>query len=251
MVLNVATVKISDNMVLPLRIFINRKRILENNSSKTIFEAPLLSNNSIVSLKSPNVRLYLSEYDMRNLCEEIRNDLIFIAYEVSSPEILDKIIAKLRIGNSLPYKENVVSKTEGESNKFIASHVETITRVSKFKYKLHFKKNWELDIFINDVRKLSQLRHYLIFSKYRSILPPLIVRPDRRLLLVEHSASSRKPNILIEREEDEEDPFAMQPAEEKPEIKFKYKPVLNVMSCIDIHVLQRPRRHKSKPAEGN
>lgn len=113
---SIATVKIARDMVLPLRIFVNRKQILQTNdktsnkSNATIFEAPLLSNNSIICLKSPNTRIYLSQQDKKNLCDEIKEDLLLIVYELASPEIISSVLSKIRVGHSTDFQINVLPK---------------------------------------------------------------------------------------------------------------------------------------------
>lgn len=248
MTVSVATLRVGPKTVLPLRIFINRRQLAQNVSSKTVFETPLLSNNSIVSLKSPKTRIYLSNVDMLNLCNELRDDLLIIIYELTSPVILDTVLQKIRIGTTLDFQENVVNKIlDPQSNNsspndkepsFMTSHLTTITRISKLKYKLHFKFNWEVDIYINSTLKLSKIRQNLIF-KNRLSTPDIY---DRKSTFILDKSSVTIP------QEPSEDISLLLPEEEvidkKPSIAIKYKSVGTFLPCIDIHILQRPRRHK-------
>lgn len=247
MTVSVATLRVGPKTVLPLRIFINRRQLAQNGSSKTVFETPLLSNNSIVSLKSPKTRIYLSNVDMLNLCNELRDDLLIIIYELTSPVISDTVLQKIRVGTTLDFQENVVNKildlksktsSSDKESRFITSHLTTITRISKLKYKLHFKFNWEVDIYINNTLKLSKIRQNLIF-KNRHSTPDIYDRKSTFLL--------DKSSVIIPKEPSE-DVSLLLPEEEaidkKPAIAIKYKPVGTFLPCIDIHILQRPRRHK-------
>ncbi|QHS71414.1 DNA-binding protein SAW1 [Saccharomyces paradoxus] len=247
---SIATVKIARDMVLPLRIFVNRKQLLQSNektgnkSNATIFEAPLLSNNSIVCLKSPNTRIYLSQQDKKNLCDEIKEDLLLIVYELASPEIISSVLSKIRIGHSIDFQTKVFPKlfAGADTDDVVTSHIRTVTRLAKFKYKLEYKHKWELDIFINSIKKIANLRHYLIFQTLTLNGFSLNAGP-KTLLAMKIEKQPQVPNLLTENEEAD---ALVTPIEEdiKPVIEFMYKPVINLGEIIDIHVLHRPRRHK-------
>lgn len=247
---SIATVKIARDMVLPLRIFVNRKQILQTNdktsnkSNTTIFEAPLLSNNSIICLKSPNTRIYLSQQDKKNLCDEIKEDLLLIVYELASPEIISSVLSKIRVGHSTDFQINVLPKlfAGADTDNAVTSHIQSVTRLAKFKYKLHYKHKWELDIFINSIKKIANLRHYLMFQTLTLNGFSLNAGP-KTLLARKIEKQPQVPNLLIENG----DADALDtPVEEdiKPVIEFMYKPVINLGEIIDVHVLHRPRRHK-------
>ncbi|CAI4054508.1 DNA-binding protein SAW1 SKDI_01G0440 [Saccharomyces kudriavzevii IFO 1802] len=257
---SIATVKIAKDMVLPLRIFVNRKQLLQssdnisNKSDATIFEAPLLSNNSIICLKSPNTRIYLSQQDKRNLCDEIKEDLLLILYELASPEIITSVLSKIRIGHSVDFQTKVLPKlfAGAYTDDMVTSHVQAVTRLAKFKYKLRYKQKWELDIYINNIKNIANIRHYLMFQTLTMNGSSLNSGP-KTLLTRKIEKQPQVLNLLIENE----DSNALDvPVEEniKPVIEFMYKPVINLGEIIDVHVLQRPRRHKvrtqqNKPQE--
>ena len=252
MALSVATVKVSKDVVLPLRIFVNRKQLLQNNTNKPIIQAPLLSNNSIVCLKSPTTRIYLSNNDLKSLCTELKDDLLLILYELSSQEIMEQDLGKLRIGKSLDFQTNIMSKffkEESTGNFMTQSHIESATRVSKFKYKLRFKHNWEVDIFINNIKKLADIRHFLLFRYSDDKLFPFMLklRSKRRILLVEQEQiENERTSSILQEENDDMGITDMAPPEDtKPSVDFIFHPIVNLGDCIDIHVLQRPRRHNN------
>ncbi|CCD26431.1 DNA-binding protein SAW1 NDAI_0H02570 [Naumovozyma dairenensis CBS 421] len=265
MTLSVATIRISKRTILPIRIFINRKRLLGNKSSdpnnndeKTSFQAPLLSNNSIICLRSPITRIYLSNQDMERLCLEIKDTIILILYELTSPKLLKNVLNKLRIGSSMDFQKdvipNIIDASSSDGNKFLNVPVVTITRISKTKYKLHFKQNWELDIFIKSFKLLTKIRHYLLFTDETiGVAQSLGLVPKRKILLMEQK-SSKIATDDTESNEDNTTPYILQENEEnggqeeeesKPIITFKYNPIITLNECISVHVLQRPRRHKT------
>lgn len=248
MTVSVATIRVGPKCILPLRIFINRRQLAQKVSSKTVFETPLLSNNSIVSLKSPQTRIYLSNIDMLNLCNELRDDLLLLIYELTSPVIANTVLQKIRIGKTLDFQENVVNKildpksdspSDKHETKFLTSHITSITRISKFKYKLHFQFNWEVDIYINSILKLSKIRQNLVFKNH---LTPIDVYDRKATFLLD------KSSVIIPEETPNNDMSLLLPEEElvdkKPEIALGYKPVGTFIPCVDIHILQRPRRRK-------
>ncbi|SJM84216.1 related to Single-strand annealing weakened protein 1 [Zygosaccharomyces bailii] len=244
---SVALVKIASNTVLPIRIFVNRKQLLQNNSKDTVFHAPLLSNNSIVCIKSPSTRIYLSNNDMRNLTTEIETDILLIIYELASPVALQDVLKKLKMGHTMDWQEDVVPRLfQKSSESLVTSHLQSITRISKFKYKLHFKHNWELDIFIDNIRVLAHIRAYLVFKNEISICPPFAVHSKRKILLNEQVQT---PPSLLNEEHSNVPDYEELEEEDKPKLKFKYRPIINLGECINIHVLQRPQRHRKPLAE--
>lgn len=244
MVQSLTTLKIDNNTTVQLRIFVNRKQILQNSSKTTVFEAPLLSNNSIVSLKSPSIGIYLSNTDMKSLFDEIKEEISLILYEVTSPNISQNVLSKLRVGQTMDFQTSVIQRLKDDltidDGEFIRSNILAITRVSKFKYKLYYESNWKLDIFIENTRKLTDIRQSLVFND--SILP-LHVPHKRRMLIMQKSTSLRRSFENDTNMTMETDGATLNDI--KPEIKFKYKPILNLGPILDIHVLERPRRHKS------
>ena len=282
MVLSVATIRITKNACLRLRIFVNRKHILQDASKSSSLEVPLLSNNSIVSLKSPMTGIYLSDSDMKPLCNEIKQEILLILYELASPTVTEKILAKIRIGQTIDFQTGVVEKIrkmlrpdDNTDTSFVTSNVQTITRVSRFKFKLHYVKNWELHIFIDNIKKLSKIREYLLYwdkwymhgnrpimelNQHKNSLllaekvsvfpqvPTLLGSPRSSDTEINGSGSSNEnvPNDI----DGDDDSHSGNDHElgivedVKPEIKYKYRSLACFGSCIDIHVLQRPRRHK-------
>lgn len=199
-------------------------------------------------IKSPSTRIYLSNHDMQNLCSDIKEDLLLILYELSSPSIRDGVLKNLRIGQTLDFQKSVLNKLfTGDGERQITSHIQTITRVAKFKIKLHFQRNWELDMFINNIKKLADVRSFLLMKECGAIVPSPSIYAKRRVLLAETS-SLEAPELLQEDyggmpEEDLSGHPALQP-DEKPTLTVRYKPVLSLGDCIDIHILQRPKRKR-------
>ncbi|CCC70656.1 hypothetical protein NCAS_0F01720 [Naumovozyma castellii] len=250
---SIATVRISKNAIVSLRVFINRKKLLRNNSREgQTFQAPLLSNNSIICLKSPLVRILISNQDMERLTNEIRDTIILIVYDLSSPEVMETVLGKLRIGSSADFETEILPKLMDEntlSKDLVNVPLQTVTRVAKFKYKLRFKGNWELDIFINNMKKLIKIRHFLLFTDgHMSAARTLELPPNRRILLTEQKTSLESegsPMIPLEVDGDEMIETTQDAVEDvKPDIKLKYNPIINLGECLSIHILQRPRRHK-------
>lgn len=227
-------------------MFINRKQLLQNSSNESVFHAPLLANNSIVYIKSPSTRIYLSNQDMRDMCSELKNELLLIAYELAPELIAGSTFGSLRVGQSSDFASNFVSKLlTGADVELITSRIETVTRVAKSRYKLHYKGEWELDIFINSVKRLSEIRSFLLSKEQGLIHNAGTIRSNRRVLLAE-TVAEVKPKILQEEVDSAVqtlDPPVIE-VDEKPELKFKYRPVTNLGDCIDIHILHRPKRHR-------
>lgn len=241
--------------MLPLRVFVNRKQLLQNNTRDNSFHTPLLSSNSIVYIKSPATRIYLSNHDMHNLCTEITTDIFLILYELSSPKFIDGVLKNVRIGQTLDFQKDVMEKLNTDSYEgLLTTHIQSLTRVAKSKVKLHFKKNWELDIFINSLKKLADMRSALLLKECGSVVPAPRIYSRRRVLLTE-TISTGEP-ILAQ----EEDPSpigagtatAIETApvideDKKPSLTFRYRTVASLSDCIDVHVLQRPKRRRDPP----
>ncbi|GAV53716.1 hypothetical protein ZYGR_0AK02180 [Zygosaccharomyces rouxii] len=246
---SVALVKVASNTVLPIRIFINRKQLLQNNSKDTVFHAPLLSNNSIVCIKSPSTRIYLSNHDMQSLTDDIETEILLIIHELTSPQLMQDVLRKIKTGQSMDWQKDVMPRIfPSGAEPLVISHIQSITRIAKFKYKLHFKHNWELNIFIDNIRSLAHIRAYLMFKNDMSILPPVVgLHSKSKVLLHEQTEKEKPPQLLQENDEptipDTEEAAEVQ-EEQKPELKFRYKPVISLGECINVHVLQRPQRNK-------
>ncbi|SCU82086.1 LAFA_0C08988g1_1 [Lachancea sp. 'fantastica'] len=268
--------QVAPGTVLPVRIFINRKQFAKNvQDSRTSFETPILSNNSIIRLKSPLVRLYLSNIDARNLCGEIKDELLLILYELAAQEILDSIMGKLKIDNLVEFKD-IIDKFPSFKSAFHSDAAScglvTLERISRFQYKMRYEKNWTLDIFVNDIRKLTRIRETLLarllpgsavqsFGDSRSMK---ILRRTRHQVPTPPQVSSTEtttttaqdPLILQESDDDgvgipEDTLEVVSPEtiqeEKKPQFVYRHSPLLNLGNCIDIHVLKRPKRvHKTR-----
>ncbi|CCK70228.1 DNA-binding protein SAW1 KNAG_0D04890 [Huiozyma naganishii CBS 8797] len=241
MAISVATVALDERTTLPLRVFVNRRKLASNVKESTLFETPLLSNNSLVSLKSPKTAIYLSNTDMESMCNAIKDDLLMIVYELMGPQVA---LSKLRVGQEKSF-DSIYSTTE-YNHEFIDHHIESITRLGKFKYKLWYKNNWELEIFLNNTLKLSRIRRYMLFRD--SILHNAVNEGihDKKQLLLMRQDSVDISKVPTENDLPLEDlPLEDLPSEDiKPEVNFRYKRMVNLVPCIDIHVLERPRRHK-------
>ena len=182
----------------------------------------------------------------RNLCDEVKEDLLLILYELASPEIISSVLSKIRIGHSIDFQTNVLPKLFAGVNTddMVTSHIQTVKRLARFKYKLHYKHKWELDIFINNIKSIANLRYYLMFQTLTVNGFSLNAGP-KTLLARKIEKQHQVANLLIENE----DSIALDaPVEEekKPVIEYLYKPVINLGEIIDLHVLHRPRRHKMR-----
>lgn len=219
---------------------------MQKSSNEPVFHAPLLANNSIVYIKSPSTRIYLSNQDMRDLCSELMDELLLVAYELAPELVAGGKFGNLRIGQSSDFASNFVSKLlGGDDAGLITSRIETVTRIAKSRYKLHYKGEWELEIIISSVKKLSDIRSFLL-SKELGLPYNAGSFHARRRILVAETVALDKPTILQE-EDDQIGTIVDQTAvelDEKPEINIKYKPVVNLGECIDIHILHRPKRHR-------
>lgn len=231
---------------MPLRIFVNRKQLLQKSLNESVFHTPLLSSNSIVYIKSPTTRIHLSNHDMSDLCSEIRTELLLIVYELAPELAPGKTFGSLRVGQTSDFQSNYVSKLpEGDKAGLFESRIETVTRVAKFKYKLHYKGNWELELYINSVKRLADIRAFLL-SKEKD-LRNLVPMPSKRRILITEAAESIQPKLLTEDDDDNNVSLQEIPAaiDEKPDLTFKYRPATNLGDCIDIHILHRPQRRKN------
>lgn len=246
MVVSLATLNVSDGLTLQLKIFVNRKQIIENTKSKEpLFEAPLLSNNSIVSLRSPSTGIYLSNKDTQDLCEDIKTDLSMIIYDVVAPYVAQPALMKLRTGQSLDFQKTLLEKIKkqasNDNNEFVKSNIKSITRISKFRYKLEYEGKWKLDIFIDNIAKLATIRQQLLYNHYT----PIQGTSRRRLLVMERYSTLRANDVVPdETSELPEDTIGEISEDVKPTIRFKYRPLRNIGPIFDIHVLRRPMRHR-------
>lgn len=252
MVQNLSFIKISNECLLPVRIHINRKQILSTSHDTTV-QAPLLSNNTIVCLKSPLTKLYLSNRDLKNLSEDVKEDLLIILYDLTSPIMKEQVLNKLKIGHALDFKADVVERINDHLHSdFSVSSLTSIQRVGRFRYKLTFRKNWDADIYISNIKKLEAIRTYLIFKdQYPQWTEYPCIEKRKSLMLIEQSVDPKQkdPPILIE--EDYEPPIENLSTENeeiintKPSITFKYKSMLSLIQCIDLYVLKRPKRKRN------
>lgn len=228
------------------------------------------------------VRVYLSNADMRNLCNEIRDDLLLILYELTSPIVQNEVLNKLKSGQFMDFKD-VLNKIHKSSNVQQASfnwdnpingvqcHITTIERVGKYRYKLHFVSSWELDIFVNDVRKLSHMRQLLMFkdtfgnpmqgigegipaSGFSGIKLLIRERVQKKQtieqepnILVESEDENDRMGIPLEDKEDQQDKTLESQAnpEKKPLFDYRYSSVTNLGRCFEVHVLKRPKRPRT------
>lgn len=217
--------------MLSVRVFINRNKVLKNiSSTDTIFEAPILSNNSIIRLKTPAIRLHLSNEDMKSLTNEIRDSLLFVLYELCSPILEEKVLNKLKIDTFMDFAD-VLAILKDESNLASTSadaynpidgidvHITSIERTGKKAYKLHFSHNWKLDIIIDNIDKLNHWRKLLtLLDSVQSAMSsahsiPLFIPFKSTNVLVRsikpfesstdrNATGSSEPPILIDPEDD-------------------------------------------------
>ncbi|AMD21210.1 HEL070Wp [Eremothecium sinecaudum] len=288
-----ALVNIAQGIVLQLRIFINRNEIANKlKDADPVFETPLLSNNALVRLKSPFLRVHLSNEDTKNLCYELRDDLLFALYELASPALQDGLLKKLKVGGYLEFYDilNEVQKLSelkpGAINKDspisgLNLHTTHIERLEKHKYKLHFKHNWEVDLVIADIRKLTKWRRLLLLRGNISsnnnpargigftvpnnvpyVLIPKAVTDDPEEIPQESTSLADAtdttkdpvPNLLEESEDeipesvedDKEQQQASQDIKKKVSVKYKYSTVLNLGNLIQVHVLRRSHRNNRR-----
>lgn len=111
MVQNIAYIKVAKDSILPVRVHINRRQILSTATEESKVQAPLLSNNTIVCLKSPLTKIYLSNTDLKNLVTEMEDDIILILYELSSPAMKQNIFSKIRVGQVYDFDEDTLKSS--------------------------------------------------------------------------------------------------------------------------------------------
>ncbi|SSD58783.1 uncharacterized protein SCODWIG_00544 [Saccharomycodes ludwigii] len=198
---NITFLKINNNSVLPLRVFVNRREVFKKFNKKTgydsnskidniVFEAPVLSNNSIIRLRSPLVSIYLSNKDLKSLCQDLKDDLLLIIYELGNNLIQNKILNKLKIQETHNVTSNTTKKNDknkisfDEVTKLIhkmnnlekgddnSTHIngltlnsKTIQRLSKYTFLIEFEHYWTVNIIIKDIRKLSKIRNILLLRE--------------------------------------------------------------------------------------
>lgn len=252
MVQNLTFIRISKECVLPVRVHINRKQILSTSNNDTTVQAPLLSNNTIVCLKSPLTKLYLSNIDLKNLTEDIKEDLLIILYDLTSPIMKEQVLNKLRVGHSIDFKTDVVDKVNDSLHSDLSiSSLTSIKRVGRFRYKVTFRKNWDADIYISNIKKLEAIRTYLIFKdQYSQWTEYPCIEKRKSLMLMEQSVNATKNDPPILQEEDDntignEIAEQEEPPNKKPSITFRYKSMLSLIQCIDLYVLKRPKRKRT------
>lgn len=182
---------------------------------------------------------------MNDLCNEIKSDLLLIVYELTSQVIMEKVLGNLRVGQTTDFRAALGYLFKGKSAEIITSHIQTITRVAKSQYKLHFKKNWELEIFIKSIKRLVDIRGFLLFKEYGSGSTTMGLYSKRKVLIMEKE-ELQPPEVL--QEDDDQGTESMSGVgaiqDHKPELTFEYKPVINLGECVDIHILQRPKRQR-------
>ena len=186
---------------------------------------------------------------MQSLTDDIETEILLIIHELTSPQLMQDVLRKIKTGQSMDWQKDVMPRIfPSGAEPLVISHIQSITRIAKFKYKLHFKHNWELNIFIDNIRALTHIRAYLMFKNDLSIIPPVVgLHSKSKLLLHEQMETEKPPQVL---QEDDEpsipnyDEAAEIQEEQKPELKFKYSPVVSLGECINVHVLQRPQRNK-------
>ncbi|QLQ81684.1 hypothetical protein HG537_0F04450 [Torulaspora globosa] len=176
---------------------------------------------------------------MRDLCLQLKDELVLIAYELAPELVAGGTFGNLRIGQSSDFASNFVSKLlGGDDSNLITSRIETVTRVAKSRYKLHYKGDWELEIFITSTKRLLEIRSFLLSQELGLPYNGSSLH-SRRKILVTETVTLDTPTILHE----EDDQVAVE-MDQKPELNFKYKPVVNLGECIDIYILHRPKRQR-------
>ncbi|CAG59562.1 uncharacterized protein GVI51_G06127 [Nakaseomyces glabratus] len=253
MVQNIAYIKVAKDSILPVRVHINRRQILSTATEESKVQAPLLSNNTIVCLKSPLTKIYLSNTDLKNLVTEMEDDIILILYELSSPAMKQNIFSKIRVGQVYDFDEDTLKKfPQSIQGSLKESNLTSLKRVGKMKYKLTYRKNWDVDIFISNINKLETIRTYLIFkdqypqwNEY-----PCLQKQQSLLVMGQKLSESTNQDPIILQEEEElnlnyEQSAEDQPNNEKPEIAFTYEPQLSLIQCLDLYILKRPKRKRS------
>lgn len=259
MVCSYANFQVTHHAFLPIRVYVNKRRLIENNVQQgpAIIEAPLLSSNSIVQLRNPSVSLYLSNQDMGSLCDELRTDLVFLLYELANPIVLNETLNKMRMGHSLDFVTEIAAKF-GRSDH---TNIKELTRESRSVYRLRYSGNWECDIFITNLKRLSQIRQYLLYgygapnnmTASRLLIREVLEAPKKE---VEEEGDSISGDQIIPIEPSTETVWDVPDIDESNSIHgdqkkrpliHRYRQMVNLgKDCISIHVVQRPRRHRSK-----
>ncbi|KAL6942058.1 hypothetical protein ACO0QE_003222 [Hanseniaspora vineae] len=190
----IAYVKINKQTSLTLRVFVNRKEVLSNfkktttlanndefdintlnDVQKSVFEAPVLSSNSIIRLKKPLVKLFLSNKDLNDLVENLRNDLILILYEFSDELVVSQILNKMKIDSSIELfkvtqfvvsKNNLKIKDQNVNIDGLPVHGKSIKKLGKYKYIIDFDDKWGCDIVISDIRLLKSFKRVMDLNRY-------------------------------------------------------------------------------------
>lgn len=184
---------------------------------------------------------------MHDLCNEIRTDLLIIVYDFTSQVMMEKVLGNLRIGQSTDFGAALSYLFKDKTADIVTSHIQTVTRVAKSQYKLLFKKNWELEIFIKSIKRLADIRAFLLFKDYGSGNAAMGIYSKRKVLIMEKK-ESQPPKVLQEDNDEAIESMANVGAmqEYKPKLTFEYKPIINLGECIDIHILQRPKRQRQR-----
>lgn len=119
--------------------------------------------------------MYLSNLDMQSLANDIETEILLIVHELTSPELIQNVLRKIKTGQSMDWQKDVMPKIfSSQAEPLVTSYIRSITRIGKFKYRLHFKHNWELSIFIDNIRALAHIRAYLMFKSDMSVFPPIV-----------------------------------------------------------------------------
>lgn len=223
-------------------------------------------------MKSPIVKVHLSNKDTKILCDELKDTLIFILYELSSELIQKEFLNKLKSGTCITLT-NIINKIHDSGvlrnitdnyESFIDNirlNVTIIERKSRYSYRLHFKKNWEVDIIINDIRKLVSWRNILLYEimnpqkSYIDIVEP---HNNSKILISKTINPVKSPDFLklsecnfnntsdigIHTTSKSDSTLIHSTIQNK--IKFqsyhKYDSMVHFGKCIDIYILNRPKK---------
>ncbi|AGO10700.1 AaceriADR352Cp [[Ashbya] aceris (nom. inval.)] len=249
-----ALLQLQPGYVLPVRVFINRKEVLNNAASSSLFEAPILSNSAIVRLKSPSVRVHLSEEDMQSLFSELRDDLLYIIYELGSSGA-EETLRKFKVGGLADFRDILRGTEQADRPEQpvagLELHTMTFERLDKQRFRLHFEHNWVVNIILNDIRKLAVWRRLLLCDMAPIGMPaaaspapmpagaPYVLLRERRGRVSPQGMLQEEAHEGVLREGDLN-------AEQKPVLDYRYKSVTNLGPGVEIHVLQRPRRARAR-----
>ncbi|AAS52272.2 ADR352Cp [Eremothecium gossypii ATCC 10895] len=245
-----ALLQLQPGYVMPVRVFINRREVLNNAASCSLFEAPILSNSAIVRLKSPSVRVHLSEDDKQSLLAELRDDLLYIIYELGSPGA-EETLRKFKIGGLADFRDIVRAAEQGDRPEQpipgLDLHTMTFERLDKQRFRLHFEHNWVVNIILNDIRKLAVWRRLLLCDIAPIGVPaaaaPAPMPAGAPYVLLRERRGRVSPQGMLQEDAPEGVPREGDlNVEQKPVLDYRYKSVTNLGPGIEIHVLQRPRR---------